>query len=238
MLVCTLKHIFTWITTRHSLVWHQLHVHMYVTDRVEEVGSVVCLCMRCVRRRKCSLMDSCTSVGMSGEVWLIFTAASRKPIEPTGSFTFSVAMVTAGCWGLGSRGGRRGGGGGCRGRRSGPQAGPRDGLWKWALARQGSQHSFQEASVRRPSRARPQTTNTPSRRPEEASGDEPRGPETEDHTIWTNRWWLQGLREERERERDKPLGRDFSFGLVLYQWFLYKTWDSGPSAPGDVPHKY
>lgn len=188
MLVCTLEHIFTWITTRHSLVWHQLHVHMYVTDRVEEVGSVVCLCMRCVRRRKCSLMDSCTSVGMSGEVWLIFTAASRKPIEPTGSFTFSVAMVTAGCWGLGSRGGRRGGGGGCRGRRSGPQAGPRDGLWKWALARQGSQHSFQEASVRRPSRARPQTTNTPSRRPEEASGDEPRGPETEDHTIWTNRW--------------------------------------------------
>lgn len=103
----------------------QVRLCVFTTDRVEEAGSVVCLCMRCVRRRKCSLMESCTSVGMSGEVWLIFTAASRKPIEPMGSFTFSVAMVTTGCWGPGSRGG--GDGGGWIEERCGPQAGLRDG---------------------------------------------------------------------------------------------------------------
>lgn len=168
---------------------------LYLTNRVEEAGSVVCLCMRCVRRRKCSLMESCTSVGMSGDVWLIFTAASRKPIEPMGSFTFSVAMVTSGCWGLGSRRG------GWSGQCSRLQAGLRDELGKWALLRQGTQHSFQEMNVRRPSRARPQTTNTPSRTPKVASCGEPQGPETEDHTIWTNRWWLQGW-ERTERERD------------------------------------
>lgn len=105
-----------------SCVLSVAHTRAHVTNRVEEAGSVVCLCMRCVRRRKCSLMDSCTSVGMSGDVWLIFTAASRKPIEPTGSFTFSVAMVAGGCWGLGSKGG------GWSGQRSGPQAGLRDEL--------------------------------------------------------------------------------------------------------------
>lgn len=124
------QHIYTWITASRSLLYYQTHTqtrtHMQaralLTNRVEEVGSVVCLCMRCVRRRKCSLMDSCTSVGMSGDVWLIFTAASRKPREPTGSFTFSVAMVAGGCWGLGS------GGGGWSGLRSGPQTGLRDEL--------------------------------------------------------------------------------------------------------------
>ena len=153
-----------------------------MTNRVEEAGSVACLCMRCVRRRKCSLMESCTSVGMSGDVWLIFTAVSRKPIEPMGSFTFSVAMVTAGCWGLGRRRG------GWSRQSSGSQAGVGDGPGKWALVRQGTRHSFQETNARRPSRARPQTTNTPSSRPKEASGGERRGPETEGHTIWTNRW--------------------------------------------------
>lgn len=156
---------------------------MHVTNRVEEAGSVVCLCMRCVRRRKCSLMESCTSVGMSGEVWLIFTAASRKPIVPIGSFNFSVAMVTGVCWGLGGREGDRSWQ--CCG---GPQAGLRGVPGRWALVRQGTQHSFQETNVRRPSRARPQTTKTPSSRPKVASGGEPQGPEMEDHTIWTNRW--------------------------------------------------
>lgn len=155
---------------------------------------MVCLCMRCVRRRKCSLMESCTSVGMSGEVWLIFTAASRKPIEPMGSFTFSVAMVTGGCWGLGSRRG------GCSGQRSVPQAELKDELPKWALFRQGTQHCFQEMNVRRPSRARPQTTNTPSRRPKVASGGEPQGPETEDHTIWTTDGDYKGEGGQREIE--------------------------------------
>lgn len=152
----------------------------HVTDRVDEAGSVVCLCMRCVRRRKCSLMDSCTSVGMSGDVWLIFTAASRKPIEPTGSFTFSVAMVTDGRWGLGSSGS-----GGCGGWRSGP----REELEQPVLAGcRDVTRNFQETKARRPSRVRPKTTNTPSRRPRVASGEEPQGPGTEDHTIWRSRW--------------------------------------------------
>lgn len=169
-----------------------------VTDRVDDAGSVVCLCMRCVRRRKCSLMDSCTSVGMSGDVWLIFTAASRKPIEPTGSFTFSVAMVTDGCWGLGSS--RRGG---CGEGRFGPREEPeRRGLAGCRDARR----NFQETKARRPSRVRPQTTNTASRGPKVASGDAPQGPGT-DHTIWRNRW-----RERTERERDKLLGRGFTNG--------------------------
>lgn len=176
--------------------------------------------MRCVRRRKCSLMESWTSVGMSGDVWLIFTAASRKPIEPMGSFTFSVAMVTGGCWGLGSRTG------GWSGQCSGPQAGVRAALGKWALVRQGTQHSFQETNVRRPSRASPQTTNTVRRRPKVASGGKPREPETEDNTIWTNRWWLQGWeRRERKRNRERERSiRTWFFQRVWCYW-LYKTED-------------
>lgn len=132
---------------------------------------------------------------MSGDVWLIFTAASRKPIEPTGSFTFSVAMVTGGCWGLGSRGG------GWSGRCSGPQVGLRDEPGYWAFVRQGTQHSFQERNVRRPSRARLQTTNTPSRRPKVASGDEPQGPETRGSRNMEKQMVITRRREEK-RERD------------------------------------
>lgn len=189
MLVNISKHIYRVIITAPSLKC----VYM-MTNRVEEAGSVACLCMRCVRRRKCSLMESCTSVGMSGDVRLIFTAASRKPVEPMGSFTFSVAMVTGGCWGLGRQRG------GWSGQSSRSQAGARDGPGKWALVRQGTRHSFQEMNVRRPSRARPQITNTQRKRPNEAPAGEPREPRTEHHTIWTNRWWLQG-EERREREK-------------------------------------
>lgn len=207
MCVCTPKPVYTWITASNRLVFYQLHthMHMYMTNRVEDVGSVVCLCMRCVRRRKCSLMDSCTSVGMSGDVWLIFTAASRKPIEPMGSFTFSVAMVTGGCWGLGSRGGD------WSGRCSGPQAGLRDGLGKWALVRQGTQQSFQETNVRRPNKARPQTTNTPSRRPEVASGGEPRGPETGGSHNMDKQMVITRVRQGKERERERQAIRTWFF---------------------------
>lgn len=156
------------------------HIRAHVTDRVEDAGSVVCLCMRCVRRRKCSLMDSCTSVGMSGDVWLIFTAASRKPSEPAGSFTFSVAMVTKGCWGLGGSGS-----GGCSGWRSGLREEPEQRALAGCRA---APANFQETKARRPSRARPQTTNSPSRRPKVASGDPPQGPGTEDDTTRRNRW--------------------------------------------------
>lgn len=217
------KYIYTWITTLHNVVHY--HFQITVTNLVEEAGSVVCLCMRCVRRRKCSLMESCTSVGMSGDVWLIFTAASRKPMEPAGSFTFSVAMVTSGCWGLGRRTG------GWSGQWSGPQAGWRAaGLENRALFRQGTQHSFQETNVRRPSRPKPQTTNTPSRRRKVTSGGERQGPNTQDHAIWTNRWRLQRWQRG---ERHNPLGcnwkQDCSNGLVLYEQCLYKTEDIEPS---------
>jgi hypothetical protein len=60
-------------------------------DLLEEAGSVVCLVMR-VRRRKWSFMDSCTSAGMLGDVWLIFTAASRKLAGSEG-FSLSDAMA-------------------------------------------------------------------------------------------------------------------------------------------------
>lgn len=154
---------------------------------------MVCLCMRCVRRRKCSLMESCTSVGMSGEVWLIFTAASRKPVEPMGSFTFSVAMETTACWGLGS------GTGGWRGECCGLQSGLRDGLGTWAFVHQGTQHSFQETNVRRPSRVRPHTRNTPSTKPKEASVGEPQGPETGSDNM-AKQMVITRVREETQRE--------------------------------------
>lgn len=200
---------------KHFTQFHVSDSHVNVTNRVEEAGSVVCLCMRCVRRRKCSLMESWTSVGMSGDVWLIFTAASRKPIEPMGSFTFSVAMATGGCWGLDSRTG------GWSGQCSGPQAGVWAALGKWALVRQGTQHSFQEMNVRMPNRASPQTTNTLSRRPKVASGGKPWGPETEENTIWTNRWWLQGW-ERREEKRNRERERDLLQRGFCAHWF-YKT---------------
>lgn len=173
---------------------------------------MVCLCMRCVRRRKCSLMESCTSVGMSGDVWLIFTAASKKPMEFIGSFTFSVAMVTAGCWELG------GDSGGWSGHCSGPQARLRDGLWKRALVCRCTEHSFQEMNVRRPNRARPQTTNRPSRRLKVASGGRAMGDDERRNTQYGQTYGHhQGDRGQgEEREGEKALEHDFSNAPVLF----------------------
>lgn len=175
----------------------RVHARAHVTDRVDEAGSVVCRCMRCVRRRKCSRMDSCTSVGMSGDVWLIFTAASRKLREPTGSLAFSVAMVTGGCWGLG---------GSCSGRRSGLREEPEE--QRVLAGRPAARRSFQETKARRPSKARPQTRKRPSRRPKVASGVPP--PHRE-HKMAQDR----GTDGERgQRHRDKLAGRGFTNGPV------------------------
>lgn len=195
------------------------------SNRVEEAGSVVCLCMRCVRRRKCSLMESCTSVGMSGEVWLIFTAASRKPVEPMGSFTFSVAMKTTGFSGLGS------GRGGWSGQCCGLQSGLRDELGKWAFVRQGTQHSFQETNVRRPSRVRPHSRNTLSTRPKEASVSEPQGPETGSDNM-AKQMVITRVRVETQRE-----GEWIRIACCTISAF-FKTLKNTDRIHGDVHHKY
>ena len=46
----------------------------------------------------CSLTDICTSAGISGDVWLIFTAASRKP-RVWGSLSLSAMLpLELGLW--------------------------------------------------------------------------------------------------------------------------------------------
>lgn len=54
----------------------------------EDVGSVICLCIRACLMR-CSFKAFWTSAGMSGEVWLIFIAASRMFV---GGFPFSLRL--------------------------------------------------------------------------------------------------------------------------------------------------
>lgn len=122
---------------------------------------MVCLAMR-VRRRKWSFMDSCTSAGMSGDVWLIFTAASRKL---SGSFSLSEAMLCV-CMSACV----------CEGNVlskclwvEGPARVRGVALEERSFLRQGTQQSFQEAKVMTPSRERPHVTNTNSRRLKEMS---------------------------------------------------------------------
>lgn len=52
----------------------------------EDVGSVICLCIRACLIR-CSFSAFCTSAGISGEVWLIFSAASSTLVV---AFPFSL----------------------------------------------------------------------------------------------------------------------------------------------------
>lgn len=52
----------------------------------EDVGSVICLCIRACLIR-CSFSAFWTSAGISGEVWLIFSAASSTLV---GAFPFSL----------------------------------------------------------------------------------------------------------------------------------------------------
>lgn len=99
----------------------------------------------------CSLTDICTSAGMSGDVWLIFTAASRKP-RVLGSFSLS-AIVSLGL-GLGLWGAAKVGL-------------VEEGL-EASLFLQGIQHSFQKRKKNTATRATPHTITTTARRLTEA----------------------------------------------------------------------
>lgn len=93
----------------------------------------------------CSLTDICTSAGMSGDVWLIFTAASRKP-RVLVSFSLSAMVpLEPGLWGAS--------GGGLA--EAGLEA---------SLLLQGIQHSFQKRKRKTATRATPHTITTTARR--------------------------------------------------------------------------
>lgn len=93
----------------------------------------------------CSLTDICTSAGMSGDVWLIFTAASRKP-RPLGSFSLS-AMVPGGL-----------------GLCTASKVGLADVGLEVSLLLQDLQHSFQKRKRKTATRATPDTITTTARR--------------------------------------------------------------------------
>lgn len=112
---------------------------------VDEAGSVVCLWIR-VRRMMWSFMDSWTSAGMSGDVWLIFTAASRKLMAPVSlslSAMFSLLQAASLC--------------------------KTARLDEMALFLQGTQHSFQKRKRKTATRASPHTITITARRLTESS---------------------------------------------------------------------
>lgn len=93
-----------------------------------------------------SFMDIWTSAGMSGEVWLIFTAASRKLMVPV-SFSLSAMFSLLQTASL------------CKTAR----------LEEMALFLQGTQHSFQKRNRKTATRASPHTTTITARRLTESS---------------------------------------------------------------------
>ena len=93
----------------------------------------------------CSLTDICTSAGMSGDVWLIFTAASRKP-RVWGSLSLSAMLpLELGLW------------------RASREGLAEEGL-EASLFLQGIQHSFQKRKRKTATRATPHTITTTARR--------------------------------------------------------------------------
>lgn len=93
----------------------------------------------------CSLTDLCTSAGISGDVWLIFTAASRKP-RVLGSFSLSAMLpLELGLW------------------RASGEGLAEEGL-EASLFLQGIQHSFQKRKRKTATRATPHTITTTVRR--------------------------------------------------------------------------
>lgn len=151
----------------------------------DEVGSVVCLwilaCLVRHPRRAC-----CTSAGMSGDVWLIFMAASRiltelRPLTFT-SGTFLLLSSSSSCWtcdgclptiaialvsGWGET--ERDSGGWAGGASGSTPGGQRSALDKSALLLQMGQHSFQKTKSETTKRASPQKPTTTARRLTEMS---------------------------------------------------------------------
>lgn len=132
-----------WRRSAQTHTVSMLHGAQHCTHLVDDAGSVVCLCSRACRMIW-SFMDIWTSAGISGEVWLIFTAASRKPSVPV-SFSLS-AMVSwlqaASLW---------------------------ETLEEMALFLQGTQHSFQKRKRKTATKARPHTLTITARRLMESS---------------------------------------------------------------------
>lgn len=94
----------------------------------------------------CSLTDICTSAGISGEVWLIFTAASRKPRALGSAFSLSAMLpLELGLWRV-------------------SEAGLAEEGLEASLFLQGVQHSFQKRKRKTATRATPHTITTTARR--------------------------------------------------------------------------
>ena len=136
----------------------------------------------------CSLTDICTSAGMSGDVWLIFTAASRKPRE-WGSFSLSAMLPL-------QRGLRRVPGG----------ASAEEGL-EASFFLQGVQRSFQKRKRKTATRATPHTITTTARRLTEVPALGEPGGEGQRHAGWgvgsreggSEREHTQGTKTEEEK---------------------------------------
>lgn len=93
-----------------------------------------------------SFMDIWTSAGMSGDVWLIFTAASRKLMAPASlSLSAMFSLLQSASLGKTAR------------------------LEEMALFLQGTQHSFQKRNRKTATRARPHTITITARRLTESS---------------------------------------------------------------------
>lgn len=93
----------------------------------------------------CSLTDICTSAGISGDVWLIFTAASRKP-RALGSFSLSAMLpLELELWRV-------------------SEAGLAEEGLEASLFLLGIQHSFQKRKRKTATRATPHTITTTARR--------------------------------------------------------------------------
>lgn len=126
----------------------------------EEVGSVVCLWILACWL-SFSLRAVCTSAGMSGDVWLIFMAASSSFTElrpftfTSGGYFFSTSAAL-----LSVMGGELGGGG-ASGK---PTWRPFSPWADRALLLQMGQHSFQKTKRETTNRARPQKPTTTARR--------------------------------------------------------------------------
>lgn len=144
------------------------------TDLVEDAGSVVCLCIL-VRFIRWSFMDICTSAGISGDVWLIFTAASKKP-RGLVSFSLSAMISCAADF-----------------REAGLLA-------EIALLLQGTQHSFQKRKRKTATKASPHTITITVRRLMESSRGQEKATVTKRDSRELGRNMRKGEQEEKRKE--------------------------------------
>lgn len=186
--------------------WGCSRVHVGYLE--EEVGSVVCLWILACWL-SFSLRAVCTSAGMSGDVWLIFMAASRsltvlRPFAFTSSGYFFSTSATL----HSVTGGELGGGASGK-----PTWRPFSAWADRALLLQMGQHSFQKTKRETTNRARPQKPTTTARRLIEMStcnhGENPER-KTETHkkerrSKRGTKYDRQTCKGEREKRRESKL---------------------------------